>query len=150
EIGVLKGVNSGSDWTYNKDHFLDDMTVTSVVPTPQLLTAGDLATQVVVASATDFQGAGGVFLSLDGGANFTPLSGLPGSNLPAGSVSELVQGPTDNTVIAAVSAFFDTNNDGREDAKDTAPPGNKGIYLGTFDAAAHTYNWRALNFAAFT
>ena len=103
-IGLAKSTDGGATWAVLAAATFAGKRIVSVAPT----SLPTVPSGQVVLAATLFDG-GGLYRSLDGGNNFTQISGAIGSGLPAGGVSSIVGDPGDpNRFYAGVPSNFAT------------------------------------------
>ncbi|HQU47294.1 MAG TPA: hypothetical protein PK867_31115, partial [Pirellulales bacterium] len=89
-MGLIKTTDGGSTWSVLASSTLANHQVTSVVPTALTTSQGQV---VLVGTADDWGGNGGVFRSDDGGNTFVRMSGGASTGLPDAGVSQLVADP---------------------------------------------------------
>jgi hypothetical protein len=98
--GVLYSPNGGSTWTELGAATLAGQTVDAVAARGNILIAGTFETSFAASAAQ--QRVGGLYRSVDGGANFTQVSGTGG--LPLGPVTSIIGDPNNtNRLYAAVT-----------------------------------------------
>ncbi|HUY92990.1 MAG TPA: choice-of-anchor L domain-containing protein [Pirellulales bacterium] len=91
--GLLRSTDGGQTWTQiDPGGFFNGKNLTGVAERGQ----------TIVATDNGFLGGnGGLYVSSDGGATFTTVSGTPNSGLPDGRVTDLVADPNDNNRLYA-------------------------------------------------
>jgi len=101
--GLLYSQDGGNTWSSLGAATFAGQSVVGVAARGNVLVAGTYEISGF-ASATD-RNIGALYRSLDGGANFTQISGAAGTGLPNGPVSSLVGDPNDpKRLYAAVTA----------------------------------------------
>jgi len=108
--GLLYSQDGGNTWSSLGAATFAGQSVVGVAARGNVLVAGTYEISGF-ASATD-RNIGALYRSLDGGANFTQISGAAGTGLPNGPVSSLVGDPNDpKRLYAAVTAPNASSND---------------------------------------
>jgi hypothetical protein len=103
--GVLKSSDGGTTWSpLLGQSTLAGQNIRTILPTPVTTPSG----QVVLAGTFNFEESltiptplGGVYRSIDGGLDWTRISGTTTSKLPDGGVQSLVEDPTNPNIIYA-------------------------------------------------
>jgi hypothetical protein len=105
--GVLKSTDSGATWspligqaTFAGQNIRDILPTAVTSSTGQVVLAGSSVNAYDPPPAVQPQ-TGGVYLSSDGGQNWTRVSGAATSGLPDGDVRSLVEDPTNPNIIYA-------------------------------------------------
>lgn len=137
--GLLRTTDGGNIWTQLGQANLAGLRIPSVVPTATNLPTGQL---ILVATVN----GGGVWRSVDGGTNFTPVSGAGGSGLPGGSATSLIVDPNNvDRFYAAVpgqGVFMSSGNNGTNWAAINTglifPVGTNNIELSAHDTGTTT------------
>jgi len=96
--GLLYSRNGGTTWTQLGAATLSGESVVGVAALGTTILAATFEPRV----STTF--TGGLYRSIDSGATFEAVSGVPGPGLPAGPVSSLVGNPNPNILYAALMA----------------------------------------------
>lgn len=112
KIGILYSADGGANWTTLGGGTLNKSVVGLVV-------RGSLIVAAEAEPVNPKTGGGGLFVSTDGGANFSPVTGVP-----AGAVTSLV------SASAAGSPLFAVVN--------SADPATRGLYKGSSDGSTWT------------
>ena len=95
--GLLKTTDGGNTWSMLGQTTFNGQSIIRVRPTSLTVTGG----QVVLVATSNPAGGGSVFRSIDGGVNWTTISGT--GNLPIGAPTDLVGDPTNiNRFYAAI------------------------------------------------
>ena len=101
--GLLYSRNGGTTWTQLGETTLSGQSVIGVAAIGNTILAATFEPRLLAANGTAF--TGGLFQSNNSGSTFTKISGAPGSGLPAGPISSLVNDPVNpNLFFAAVTA----------------------------------------------
>ena len=122
-LGILKSQDGGSTWTQMAAATFQNMGFARIALIPGATTATDVlyaaTMQTTIGSSTSVASAppvaAGLFKSVDGGANWTTLSGnggLPAPGQSAGSASDVAVSPVNNNVVFAGLVCADCTNGG--------------------------------------
>ena len=112
-VGLLQSADGGQTWSV-----VVPATTSPATPVGQNISGVAERGNVIMAAANaSLGGSGGLLRSTDGGANFTLVSSLANSGLPAGPVTDLVADPIDLNrfyvaVLGATGGIYTTDNAG--------------------------------------
>ena len=102
--GLLYSRNGGTTWTRLGETTLSGQSVVDVAARGATILAATFEPDILNAFT------GGLYRSINSGATFTAVSGVPGSGLPAGPVSSLVGDPSNPRVLYAALTANRVNN----------------------------------------
>jgi hypothetical protein len=87
--GLLRSTDGGNSWKMIDQGYFDGQNIQSIVPTAITTDRSGTLQKQVVLVGTNY----GLYRSTDGGSTWAPISGVPGTGLPGGGVSDLVPDP---------------------------------------------------------
>jgi gliding motility-associated-like protein len=122
--GVYKTTDAGTTWTrINPFPSLNEGPVgfTSAFVTYQEIVAVDDNTVIVIGNMFTNTGVKRVYKTVDGGANWTDITGNLSALFPVGNLIGLVMHDANNGYVTAGSALFKTTNGGTSWTMDIAP-----------------------------
>jgi autotransporter-associated beta strand protein len=109
--GLLYTTNGGASWSRLGAATFANQTVADVVSRGSTIVAGTF--ELSGYPSLIQQTVGGLYRSIDGGTNFTLISGAAGTGLPLGPATSIVGDPTDTSKLYAAVTTPDQTNAGR-------------------------------------